>query len=137
MSGFEAFLKQNKKEAEHRKIAASKSFVDENGEPLLWEIRPLKSKEAASIRKETNKLGKKGNVIIDNELFNRKVAAAATVYPNLNDAVLQESYGVIGAENLIMEMLDNDGEYQAYIKEIMEISGYDVSDEELVETAKN
>lgn len=58
MSGFEAFLKQNKKQDETMKFAASMSFTDKNGRPLEWEIRPLKSKEAASIRKLTNKIGK-------------------------------------------------------------------------------
>lgn len=43
----------------------------------------------------------------------------------------------MGAEDLIVEMLDNDGEYQAYVKKCMEISGYNQNDAELVEEAKN
>ncbi len=31
---------------------------------------------------------------------------------------LQDSYGVMGAEDLIAEMLDKDGEYQAYVKKM-------------------
>lgn len=137
MSGFEAFLKQNKKQDETMKLAASMSFVDKNGKPLEWEIRPLKSKEAASIRKLTNKIGKGGRVDVDNETFNRMAAAKATVFPDLNDKELQDSYGVMCAEDLIVEMLDKDGEFQQYVKNVMALSGYDITDTELVKEAKN
>ena len=64
------------------------------------------------------------------------MAAACTVFPNLNDAELQDSYGVMGAEELITEMLDKDGEFQAYVKKCLEVSGYE-NNAELVEEAKN
>jgi hypothetical protein len=137
MSGFEAFLKQNKKQDETMKFAASMSFTDKNGRPLEWEIRPLKSKEAASIRKLTNKIGKGGRVDVDNETFNRMAAAKATVFPDLNDKELQDSYGVMCAEDLIVEMLDKDGEFQEYVKNVMAVSGYNITDTELVKEAKN
>ena len=137
MSGFEAFLKQNKKQDETMKFAASMSFTDKNGRPLEWEIRPLKSKEAASIRKLTNKIGKGGWVDVDNETFNRMAAAKATVFPDLNDKELQDSYGVMCAEDLIVEMLDKDGEFQEYVKNVMAVSGYNITDTELVKEAKN
>lgn len=137
MSGFEAFLKQNKKQDETMKLAASMSFVDKNGKPLEWEIRPLKSKEAASIRKLTNRIGKGGRVDVDNETFNRMAAAKATVFPDLNDKELQDSYGVMCAEDLIVEMLDKDGEFQEYVKNVMALSGYNITDTELVKEAKN
>ncbi|MCI8876478.1 MAG: hypothetical protein HFI77_10715 [Lachnospiraceae bacterium] len=137
MSGFEAFLKQNKKQDETMKFAASMSFTDKNGKPLEWEIRPLKSKEAAAIRKLTNKIGKGGRVDVDNETFNRMAAAKATVFPDLNDKELQDSYGVMCAEDLIVEMLDKDGEFQEYVKNVMAVSGYNITDTELVKEAKN
>lgn len=137
MSGFEAFLKQNKKQDETMKFAASMSFTDKNGKPLEWEIRPLKSKEEAAIRKLTNKIGKGGRVDVDNETFNRMAAAKATVFPDLNDKELQDSYGVMCAEDLIVEMLDKDGEFQEYVKNVMAVSGYNITDTELVKEAKN
>lgn len=137
MSKFEAFLKQNKKQDETVKFAASRSFLDADGNPLEWELRPLKSKEAASIRKLTNKIGKGGKMTVDNDTFNRMAAAKATVFPDLNDKELQDSYGVMCAEDLIVEMLDKDGEFQEYVKQVMEISGYNISDTELVADAKN
>lgn len=137
MSKFEAFLKQNKKQDETVKFAASRSFLDADGNPLEWELRPLKSKEAASIRKRTNRMGKGGKMIVDNDTFNRLAAAKATVFPDLDDKELQDSYGVMCAEDLIVEMLDKDGEFQEYVKQVMEISGYNISDTELVADAKN
>ena len=136
MSGLELFLKQNKKETENVKYAASKNFVDENGKPIEWEIRAIKSKEAENIRSACNKIVK-GKPVTDNAKFNAMFASKCTVYPNLNDAFLQDSYGVMSASDLITEMLDNDGEYQNYVKNCLEVSGYDGSDAELVEEAKN
>ena len=132
-----AFLKQNRKEVETVKFVASDRFVDENGNPIEWEIKPLKSKEAENIREQCKTYTKGGGVKVDSAKFNRKVAAKCTVYPNLNDAELQDSYGVMGAEDLIVEVLDNDGDYQRYTEKCMEVSGYNVSDAELVEEAKN
>ena len=131
-----AFLKQNKKTTDTVKFAASKAFVDENGKPVEWEIKPLKSREADKIRSECSTYGKGGKVKSDTAKFNRAVAAACTVFPNLNDAELQDSYEVMGAEELITEMLDKDGEFQAYVKKCLEVSGYE-NNAELVEEAKN
>lgn len=132
----EAFLRQNKKETKEVEIVASKAFVDENGNPIKWKIRPLKTREAESIRKSVNTYKKNGAVDVDTAEFNRKVAATCTVYPDLKNAELQNSYGVMGDEDLIVEMLDNDGEYQNYVKKCLEISGYE-DEKELVEEAKN
>lgn len=138
MSGFEAFLKQNKKNSnETIKFPASEDFVDENGKVIDWEIKPLKTKDADKIRKACSTQNKKGLLIVDNEKFNRMVAATCTVYPNLNDAELQDSYGVMGEEDLIEQLLDKDGEYQAYVKKCLEVSGYKKQMSELVDEAKN
>lgn len=74
---------------------------------------------------------------MDNETFNRMAAAKATVFPDLNDKELQDSYGVMCAEDLIVEMLDKDGEFQEYVKNVMAVSGYNITDTELVKEAKN
>jgi hypothetical protein len=138
MSQFKAFLKQNKEVKENIKIAASESFKDENGNIVEWEIRPLKTKEADYIRNECTSINQKGKKVdVDNAKFNRMIAAKCTVFPNLNDKELQDSYGVMSGEQLIIEMLDNDGEYQAYCQKILEISGYNKTDSQLVEEAKN
>lgn len=136
MSELKAFLKQNKKTTGTIKIVASENFIGEDGKPMEWEVRPLKSKEADEIRAQcTTMKGKKP--VVDSAKFNRMVAAKCTVFPNLNDKELQDSYGVLGAEELIQELLDTDGEYQMYCKKVLELSGYDKSDAELIDEAKN
>ena len=138
MSGLNAFLKKNKKQQSNVKIVASENFTDENGKPIEWEIRPLKSREADKIRSECTSIEGKGKkVTVDQSKFNRLVASKCTVFPDLNDSELQDSYGVMCAEDLIQEMLDVDGEFQAYCKEILKISGYEKTDEDLLEEAKN
>ena len=64
------------------------------------------------------------------------MCVACTVYPNLNDAELQDSYGVKGADALLKKML-LPGEYTEYKAKVMEVNGYDMSMEELVDEAKN
>ena len=136
MSNLSAFLKTNKKNVENVKFAASKRFLDENGKPIEWEIKPITSRRADDIREEcTTQKGK--NFKVDSKKFNRKMAVECTVFPDLNDKDLQDSYGVMGAEQLIQELLDIDGEYQGYINKILEVCGYTKTEEELVDEAKN
>jgi hypothetical protein len=65
-----------------------------------------------------------------------KVCVACTVYPNLNNAELQDSYGVKDGISLLKKML-LPGEYTEYKAKVMEVNGYDLSMEELVDEAKN
>lgn len=98
----------------------------------------LDSEEVSRIRKAcTNIVGVGKKVVVDNERFNRMFAAGCTVFPNLHDKELQDSYGVFEPEQLIVKLLKIDAEYQAYVQKALEISGYGQSDEELVEVAKN
>ena len=137
MSGMNAFLKQNKKnEKENVFFAASTSFLDENGEPIKWEIKAISSKKAQELRNMCNKIvGKR--VIYDNAKWQRLLAAECTVYPNLLSAELQDSYGVKEPSDLILELLDNDAEFQAYFDKCADVCGYNKSDAELRDEAKN
>ena len=113
MGNLKAFLKQNKKAKKTTQFAATKSLCDENGDPLLWTIRPLSTKESAAIRDEctievpvTGKPGLYRQKVNTDELL-RKMICAAVVEPDLHNAELQDSYGVMSAEALIVEMVDN------------------------------
>ena len=52
MSNFSAFMKSNKKQRQNELYAATKSLTDENGVPLLWELRPVTTRENEAIREE-------------------------------------------------------------------------------------
>lgn len=136
-----AFLAQNAVQIENTKMVVSKRFV-ENGKPIEWEIRALTAGEDEDIRKgATRKMpvpGRRGQYQpeTDINLYLARMAAACTVFPNLMDAELQDSYKVKTPEDLLRKMLTS-GEYAEYLQTVQSLNGYDVTTEELVEEAKN
>ena len=52
MGDLSRFLKKNKKTKENLKISATTTLTDENGKPLLWEVRPLTTKEDNALRED-------------------------------------------------------------------------------------
>lgn len=141
MSDFSIFMAGNAVAEETVKFVASKRFTNK-GKPVEWEIKPIDSDLDEAIRKECTKKvpinGKRGQYTqeTDTDKYLGKMCAACTVYPNLNDAELQDSYGVKSADALLKKMLKA-GEYTEYKAKVMEINGYDMSMEELVDEAKN
>ena len=141
MSEFSAFLARHVKPDETVKYVASKRFI-QNKKPLEWELKPVSSSRDAAMRKECTKkvpiAGKRGQYTqeTDTDKYIGKLCVACTVYPNLNDAELQDSYGVKSGDELLKKML-LPGEYTEYKAKVMEVNGYDMSMEELVDEAKN
>lgn len=143
MSNLSVFLKKNKKERANAFYAASKSFMDAEGNPVLWEIKPLTTVEDERIREECTKevpvAGRKGlfRQKIDTNAYMVKQMVAAIVFPNLFDAALQDSYGVKTPEALLKEMVDNPSEFIDLSNFIREQSGFDKEMDSEVEEAKN
>lgn len=141
MSDFAVFMAGNATKDETVKYVASKRFAVK-GKPVEWEIRAIDSDLDEAIRKECTKrvpiVGKRGqyNQETDTDKYIGKMCVACTVYPDLNNTELQESYGVKGADALLKKML-LPGEYTEYKAKVMEVNGYDMSMEELVDEAKN
>lgn len=143
MSDFSMFMKKNKKVRENSFYPATKNFVDEAGEPLLWEIKPITTEEDQRIQMECTKdvpiPGKRNQFRqkLDANLYLVKQAVAAIVYPNLNDAALQDSYGVKTPEDLLKAMIDNPSEFSDLLSYIREQSGFEAEVSDEVEEAKN
>ena len=141
MSNFAAFMAGNANNVENVKFVASKRFV-ENKKPVEWALKAIGSDLDEAIRKECTKKvpinGKRGQYTqeTDTDKYIAKMCVNCIVYPNLNDAELQDSYGVMGAEELLKKML-LPGEYTELKAKVMEVNGYDMSMEELVDEAKN
>lgn len=137
-----AFFAQNAVKIENIKYVASKRFLDENKKPMEWEIQSITSQEDEALRKECTKRvpipGKRNQFTMETDfnLYLGKLASKCTVYPNLNDVELQNSYGVMGADTLLKTMLTA-GEYAEYLNKIQEINGFDVTFDDLVDEAKN
>ena len=142
MSNFSKFMKANKIQKQNVMHAVTKSLKDENGEPLLWEIKPLTTKENESIREScTIDVPVKGKPNqyrpkVDMNKYQTKLICAAIVSPDLNNAELQNSYGVLSAEDLIKEMVDDPAEYTDLMLFIQQLSGFKTLQEE-VDEAKN
>lgn len=137
---FDAFLKTNKIEKQNEFIPVSESFKDEDGNTILWEVRQLSNDEMKHIKKTCVKQNrdKKGNVTVetDTDKMLCLMAATSTVYPDLKNAQLQNSYGVLG-ECALLEAMLSAGELMAYEQEVNRINGFDISFDDKVEEAKN
>lgn len=142
MGNLSGFLAQNAKKVENVKHVVSKRFVDDDGKPIPWEIRCITSTEDEALRKACTKRvpvpGKRNQFTqeTDFNLYLGRLAASCTVHPNLDDAELQNSYGVMGSDSLLKTML-TPGEYADYLTKVQEVNGFEVSFEETVEEAKN
>lgn len=136
-----AFLAQNAKKVDNRKISLSPRFVDENGKAMEWEITCITAAENQKLRKDSLRNipipGKRGQYTqeMDTAQYQAKLAARCTVFPDFNDAELQESYGVMGAEQLAGAML-TPAEFDDLIIAITELCGF-TAEGELVAEAKN
>lgn len=141
MSDFSVFMMGNAGKTDSVKYVASKRFAS-NGKPVEWEIHPVDGDTDEAIRKDCTKRvpipGKRGQHTqeIDTDKYVGKLCVACTVYPDLNNAALQDSYGVKSADALLKRML-LPGEYTEYKTKVMEVNGFDVSMEDLVDEAKN
>jgi hypothetical protein len=141
MSDFSVFMAGNAAKNETVKYIASKRFTNK-GKPVEWELKAIDSDLDEAIRKECTKkvpiAGKRGQYTqeTDTDKYISKMCVACTVYPNLNDAELQDSYGVKSGDALLKKML-LPGEYTDFKTKVMEVNGYDMSMEELVDEAKN
>lgn len=142
MGDLSCFLSGNAIAVENVKFVASKRFVNEDKKPVEWEIRCIGTDEDEALKKNCTKrvpvTGKKGMFVPETD-YSRYVgllAAACTVFPNLDDKELQDSYHVMGADVLLKKML-TPGEYNEYLAKVQEVNGFDVSMDELVDEAKN
>ena len=143
MSNFSRFMKTNKVKKENTTFAATKSLVDEEGNPLLWTIKPLTTAENEIIRdacmKEVPVTGKPNmyRPKLDTSKYIAKMVAASIVEPNLYDKELQDSYGVMTPEDLLKEMVDDPGEFNDLLAFVQEFNGFNTTLEDKVEEAKN
>ena len=140
---FSQFMKGNKIKKENTTFAATKSLVDEKGNPLEWTIKPLSTKENENIRDncmiEVQVTGKPGmfRPKLDTSKYIAKMICACVVEPNLYDKELQDSYGVMTPEELIKEMIDDPGEYQTFASFIQDFNGFNTTLNDKIEEAKN
>lgn len=137
-----AFLAENAERIENVKYVASQRFKGEDGKAVPWEIRCITSEEDEKLRRKCIRSvpvpGKKYQYQkeTDFDMYLGRLAAACTVFPNLNSEELQKSYNVYGGEALLKKMLSA-GEYADYVIKVQEVCGFEQGFEEEKEEAKN
>ena len=136
-----AFMRSNVAPITNHFYAASPRFKGEDGKPMAWEICCISADEYARIRaaciKQVPIPGKKNQYTqqLDTYAFQAKVCARCTVFPDLNNAELQNDWGVAKPEELLGKMLIG-GEFDDYMTEVFQVNGFKTEDE-LVDDAKN
>lgn len=143
MSKFALFMKQNKEQKNNEKYAPTVTLKDENGKPLEWEFRHITSKENDAIREAATtevQVTGKPNLFrpkVNTAKYLAQVIVAATVFPDLYDSELQDSYGVKTPEDLLYALVDDAGEYQQFGIWMQKYQGFTKSFDEKVDEAKN
>jgi hypothetical protein len=136
-------MKENKVERKNAFYAATASIRDENGDPVKWEFKHIDSKLNNTLRDECTKevqVTGKPNLFrpkTDTNLYVAKMIVASTVYPDLYDSELQDSYGVKTPEDLLYALVDDAGEYQDLTLWVQKFQGFTKSFDEKVDEAKN
>jgi len=141
------FMSANKIVKENVFYPASRAFLDDKGDYLLWELKSLTSEEDSKIREssyfQVPAKGKNGKVIrgqtvkeLSGETYTAKLAVASVEFPDLQNAELQDSYGVKTPVDLLRAMLDP-GELANLMIKVQELCGFDIDMDELVDDAKN
>ena len=143
MSEFERFMKANKKVKPNEKYAPTKSLTDEDGNPLEWEFKHITSKENEKLRNDCTievQVTGKPNVYrpkVQTDKYIAQMIVASTVFPNLYNAELQDSYSVKTPEDLLYAMVDDAGEYQNLMTWIQQFQGFTETIEDKKNAAKN
>jgi hypothetical protein len=137
MKNLEGFLKKNKIQVPNVKYIASDDFIDEEGNPLEWELKKITTKEYNYLRNKAMKIDAKNQDVEFNQAqFTNSICAACIVFPDLKNTELQNSYGVVGEENLLQEMLEPK-QFDDLTNKVNTLLGYNQTFSDKVEEAKN
>ena len=143
MSNMSLFMKKNKTVKENTTYAATKSLCDTDGNPILWEIKPVSTKESEKIKAECiSEVPIKGKpnqskTNFDYVKHGERLIVESVVFPDLLNAELQDSYGVKTPEDLLKEMIDSPSEYNAFLLFVQQFNGFSESTDDKIEEAKN
>lgn len=134
MSSLNAFL--NPVKVENKKVIISNRFLDENKEPIPFEIKAINQDENKRLINKHTKRDKKGMEIFNRGEYLAELTASAVVFPDLNNAELQQAYKCLGAATLIQRMLLV-GEFAELANQVQLLSGLDEDINSDIEEAKN
>ncbi|WP_438435404.1 phage tail assembly chaperone [Gorillibacterium sp. sgz500922] len=133
------FFAQNANPIAEEDFIVSERY-QKDGVPVPWKLRSMTEAENEECRKAATRRtkGRSGQQVVETspEQYLANLAVASVVFPDLKNAELQRSYGVLGAEDLLRTML-LPGEYAALIQKVQDMNGFDKAMDELVDEVKN
>lgn len=135
MYDLEMFLKENKIQRQNRTLAVTESLRDNEGKPVEWELKPVSTRENEEIRQSCMIKGEKGYVL-NTSLYIARLVACSVVKPDLFNAKLQDSYGVLTPEDLVREMVDNPMEYSRLVEAVEELNGFTAVEDKIQQAKK-
>ena len=143
-NNLQAFFMQNAEQPEQIEREISKRFKGEDGKPVKFifkAITPEKDaeiKNKSMIKKPITQGKRKGqfDVEFNSGKYQNLLTIESMVKPNLNDATLQESYGVMGSEALFNVFLLPAEATDAF-NAAQEANGYENDMADLVDEVKN
>lgn len=109
-SGYEGFC-PDKCRRTAVEVAVSERFRDESGQVLAWRLEPISAADVQAVYREGVTSGGAG----------LRLLAASVSYPDLRAAELQDAYGVMGAEQLLLKLL-SPGEFAKLEKAFVELN---------------
>lgn len=136
-----AFMAESAIQYKEVDYVASERFIDEKNNPIPWKLRILTETELSKLKAQckkrvTNHKTQQSYIETDSSKLADLMIENSVIYPNLNNAQLQDSYGAVGAIDLAKKMLIP-GEYNDLILAVNEANGFNSGMAEKIKRAKN
>lgn len=113
---------------------------EKEGDNVPWIIKKLTTKRTEELAElcKTKKIIKGRKVTdINEKKYNDILMAESIVFPDLKDKELQEQYGVRTNVDLMRKLLEIAADYAKINQSFNRINGFDESEEEIIDEAKN
>ena len=136
MSSLQEILNLNVVDNITHYVEISNRLKDKNGDNLKFKIRPISFEELNRLKRKSTFIDKNGQAIIDEGKLNTLCIIESTLEPSFKDIKSMEKLDTNTPEQYLNKVLLA-GEIERLIKEILIISGFMESIDELVCDIKN
>lgn len=117
-------------------VQISSRILDENNNPINFQIKPLLFDDFNRLKKKASSIDKNGDVIVNEAYLNTLCIIECTLNPNFKDASSLSKFNLATPEQYLNKVLLA-GEADRLVKEIFSISGFIDNFEGFIEEIKN
>lgn len=136
MSSLQEILNLNVVDNITHYVEISNRLKDKNGDNLKFKVKPISFEELNRLKRKATFIDKNGQAIIDEGKLNTLCIIESTLEPSFKDIKSMEKLNINTPEQYLNKVLLA-GEIERLIKEILVISGFMESIDELVCDIKN